>query len=144
MGEHKSLDDVVMKPDKGFDKQLKALDPNLFVVWDWASSKWEIWKWRDDAKDSPPLHVMTVQTAGRSYRELGADVLISLQRFDMRKYSAKQIADYFDEADRQERRRKARDFRNKIESITFESFNFARGVLQIQVPQKWEVLHAEG
>ena len=33
-----------MVPDRGFKKQLKAIDKELDVVWDWGSEKWEIWK----------------------------------------------------------------------------------------------------
>ena len=35
-------EDGVMVADLGFKKQLQALDPELDVVWDWGSARWEI------------------------------------------------------------------------------------------------------
>lgn len=131
--EYRSKDDVLMTPDKGFVKQLKKLDPDYEVVWDWASEKWEIWCFR---KDRNTFHVATVQTKDRTYRELGADVLLKLQAGDTSKFSLKELVDYFDEMDRQVLRRQEQNLKNKIESIVKETFNYARGVLQVQVPQK--------
>jgi len=122
-----------MSPDKGFAKQLKMLHPEFEVVWDWGSEKWEIWQ---IPKDRNPNHVLTVQTTGKTYRELGADILLSLQKnLRWQNLSAKQICDYLDEMDNQERRRKAKDFKNKIEAITKETCDYARGVIKLQVPR---------
>ena len=137
-GEYKSINDAVMVPDKGFTKQLEALDKSLFVVWDWGQEKWQIWKWPDEhSRTQQPVHVLTVETKGKGYRELGADVLLKLQAGDTRKFSLKQICDYFDELDRQEQRRREKDFREKIRAIAGETFNYSRGVLQVQVPREY-------
>ena len=125
-----------MIPDRGFTKQLHKLDKELKVVWDWGSEKWEIWKF---PKDAPEYHVTTIQTKGKTYRQLGADIILNLQQFSFEKYSAKEMSDYLIELDNQEMRRKAKDFKNKVESIAKDSFNFARGVLQVSVPDKIEL-----
>ncbi len=122
--------DAVMVPDKGFLKQLKMLDPEYEVVWDWGSEKWEIWKLPKGGDD--PYPVMTVQTKGRSYRELGTDLLVKLQFF--KRFTPRELGNYLDELDNQVKERKARDFANKIESITLDNFNWMRGVKIFQVP----------
>jgi len=128
-----------MVPDKGFTKQLKCLDPEFDVVWDWGSEKWEIWKFPTDT-GREDHHVLTVQTKGKTYRELGSDILVKLQAGQVwNRYSVDQLCDYLEELDNQVRRRKAKDFQNKIESITLETFNYARGVLQIQVPRETSI-----
>lgn len=134
--EWRRKNDAVMVPDRGFVKQLKKLDPDYEVLWDWGMEKWEIWCMR---KDSPGHHVATVQTTDRSYRELGADVLLKLQAGDTTKFSVKELCDYFDELDNQVLRRQEQDLKNKVDSIVSETFNFARGVLQVQVPQKLKI-----
>lgn len=135
--------DAVMVPDRGFTKQLKALDPEYEVVWDYGKMKWEIWKVpREGGKK--PYHVLTVETKGKSYRELGTDVLLKLQynQWFSQNFTAKQIADYFDEMDRQIQRRKAQDFRNKIQGIALDTFSYAQGILQVQVPRSFRVARA--
>lgn len=127
-----------MVPDKGFTKQLKKLDPEFDVVWDWYSEHWEIWKF---PKGEEEYHVLTVEGKGKTYRELGTDVLLSLSHsiFWRDNFTADQIADYLDELDAQNQRRKAKDFMNTIESITNETFDYQRGVLKIQVPRAFKV-----
>ena len=100
---------AVMVPDKGFTKQLKILDPQFEVVWDWGSEKWEIW--HVDVRGES-YHVMTIQTKDKTYRELGTDVLLNLQEhlFYRQNWTVKQLCDYFEELDNQEQRRKAKDF----------------------------------
>ena len=120
-----------MIPDRGFTKQLHKLDKELNVKWDWGSEKWEIWK---TPKDKPPYHVTTVQTKNKSYRELGADLILKLQKFSFERYTAKELSDYLIELENQETRRKAKDFTNKIEAMAKETFNHVRGVLQVSVP----------
>jgi len=122
-----------MAPDKGFTKQLKCLDKEFEIVWDWGAEKWEIWKF---PRDKDPYHVTTVQTKDRSYRQLGTDILIKLQAGQIwDHYSLKEICNYLEEADNQVRRRKMKDFQNKIEAITLETYNYVRGVVQVQVPR---------
>ena len=76
--EYRSMNHVEMKPDKGFVKQLKKLNKDFEVVWDWASEKWEIWSFpKELGRD--PYHVTTVQGKNKTYRELGADILLNLQ-----------------------------------------------------------------
>ena len=128
-----------MVPDKGFTRQLKKLDKEFDVVWDWGAGKWEIWKFPKNGQE--PYHVTTVQTKNRSYRELGQDLLLNLQQSITwsQTMTAGQICDYLDEMDNQVKRRKARDFTNVIESIARETFSYAQGILQIQVPKSLKI-----
>ena len=126
-----------MTPDKGFVRQLKMLNKDFEVVWDWRAEKWEIWGVN---RSREPYHVLTVQAKGKTYRELGTDILVSLQKsLHWQTLSVKQICDYLDELDNQERRRKAKDFRNKIEAITNETYDYARGVVKLQVPRSFSL-----
>lgn len=126
----------LMIPDKGFTKQLHILDPELQVAWDWGSSKWEIWRFPKDGSEA--FHVMTVQTKDRTYRELGADVLLKLQHGDPARFSAGQFVKYFEEMDNQIRRRKMEDFKQKIRDIAMDSFINLHCKI-IQVPQQYAV-----
>jgi len=130
--------DVAMIPDRGFTKQLKALDPELEVVWNWLTSKWAIWCFPKEEKREP-YHVMTVETKDKTYRELGQDILIHLMQINKQRYDTKSILAYLDEHNRQVQRRKMKDFRNRIESIAKETFNFANGILQVQVPRSYRI-----
>ena len=126
--------DVHMVPDKGFTKQLHALDPELEVVWDWGACKWEIWRFPKDGK--APFHMITVKTDKGDYRELGADVLLKLQEFDPWRYdSLNQLVNYFDILDEQAQRRRRKDFLNRIHDISSFVDHKLRRVLQIQVPK---------
>lgn len=126
----------IIVPDKGFTKQLKILDEELEVAWDWGSSKWEIWRFPKDG--FPPFHVMTIQTKNRTYRELGADVLLTLQKGDPARFSKGELIRYLDELDAQERRRKMEDFKTKINDIALESFINIHCKI-IQVPKTYSV-----
>ena len=121
-----------MIPDKGFTKQLKKLSKHLEVIWDYGKHKWEIW---DIRPDKIPYHVTTVQTKDKNYRELGADVLLQLQQFHPDRFKPGELISYFDEMDRQDQRRKAKEFSNKIESIYKDTFKYANDVLQVSVPK---------
>lgn len=135
--QYRNVDHACMVPDKGFIKQLKCLDKEFEVVWDWGSEKWEIWKF---PRDKEAYHVLTVQTKDKSYRQLGADILIKLQAGQVwDKYSLDEVCDYFEELDNQVRRRNMKDFKNKIEAITLETFNYVRGVPQFQVPRSMAI-----
>jgi len=132
---------VTMVPDRGFRKQLHALDPELEVVWEWGANKWQIWRIPKDGAD--PCHVLTVQTEGRSYRELGTDVLLKLRYGSyLANMTTNQLVNYFDEMDNQVQRRKEREMRNLVSSITSESLDFLRGVPKIQVPRNFKVRRA--
>lgn len=137
----KRTNDGAMVADIGFKKQLWALDPELDVVWDRALGKWEIWKFPNQAhvKKKRMLHdcahIMTVQTKDRSFRELGADILIKLQAGDTTKYSLDQLVAYFDQMDDNIERAKRRDFSNHIESIALDTFDYVRGAIKVQVPR---------
>lgn len=126
-----------MTPDKGFVKQLKMLDPEFEVVWDWGSSRWEIWKFPKEL-GKEPYHVTTVQTKDKSYRELGADILLKLQWGDSSRFSLDELVNYFDEMDNQVRRRRAKDFKTRIEDITRETKNYVN-VVMMQVPKSLAV-----
>ncbi len=127
--------DAVMVPDRGFVKQLKKLDPDYEVFWDWGVEKWEIWK----VSGEMASHVATIQTKDRSYRELGADVLLRLQAGDTTRFTRQELFDYFDEMDNQIQRRKRRDLLNKLEAIAKDTYNMTHGILQIQVPQRYKI-----
>jgi len=119
-------------PDRGFVKQLKMLDSEFDVVWDVGAEKWEIWKF---PRDKAGYHIMTVQTVGRTYRELGQDILLQMEKIIDQHFDAEKIMNYLIESDKQERRRREKDFTNKLESIALETFNYARGILQVSVPE---------
>ena len=113
-----------MVPDRGFLRQLKALDSTLEVVWDWGAEKWEIWCFPKDGK--LPYHVTTVQTKNRSYRELGADILVSLQQTMQLGYDS--IIKYLDEHNNQILRRKRQDFTDKIQWAVRDNYSTLYGV----------------
>jgi hypothetical protein len=129
-------------PDRGFVKQLKKLDSSFEVLWDKGSKKWEIWSFPDDSVE--PYMVMKVQTEGKTFRQLGQDILVQMQQnvFMANNLSAKQICDYLDEMDTQEQRRKEKDFRNKIDAVARDTFLYTQGVLQVQVPRTLKIERA--
>ena len=127
-----TLNDSVMVPDVGFVKQLKLIDRDLEVVWDWGASKWKIFKFPEDG--SEPYHVLTVQTKDRTYKELSSEVLLKLkQSYSM---TPRQMVDYIDECNNQVQRRKRKDFFNKIDSIARDTFINIHCKL-IQVPRQY-------
>ena len=140
----KRTNDNVMIADMGFKKQLWALNPEYDVVWDREKGKWEIWKFPNQAKVKKKrllhdcAHVMTVQTQGRSFRELGADILIKLQAGDTTKFSLDQLVAYFDQMDDNIERAKAKDFRNHIEAVARDTFDYVRDVTKVQVPRAFK------
>ena len=138
--EYRSQNHVGMTPDKGFVKQLKKLDSDFEVVWDWASEKWEIWNFPKEL-GREPYHVTTIQTKNKTYRELGADILLKLQWGAPGRFSLKELTDYFDDMDNQNRRRKMKDFKAKIEDITRETKTFVNTQF-IQVPRSMNVRRA--
>lgn len=148
--DYRCTDDAVMVADLGFKKQLWSLDEELDVVWDWGSEKWEIWRFPGQAKikkkkfDEKAVHVMTIQTQGRTFRELGADVFLRLQQGDTHKFSVKQLSAYFCQLEENIRRSRERALMNKIQSVTRDNMDYMRGVLKVQVPQKFSIIQAVG
>jgi len=142
--DYRTSNDGVMVADIGFKKQLWALDPELDVVWDWASEKWEIWRFPGQGSkpkkltDPRATHVMTIQTKKRTFRELGADIILSLQAGDTSRFSLNQLVDYFNKMDDNIQRAKEKQLTNKISDITRESSDYMRGVLKIQVPKRFQ------
>ncbi len=138
--DYRATDDGVYVADIGFKKQLWALDPELDVVWDWGSHKWEIWKFPGQPKklkkrmDHQAYHVMTVQTTKRTFRELGADILLKLQQLDPNRIGYKEIFNYFEKMDDNLKRAKAKALEEKIGSISKEVDWLFRGV-RSQVPK---------
>jgi len=130
------MNDSAMVPDWGFTKQLHALDPELDVVWNWGKDKWEIWRFPRDGRE--PFHMITVQTKNKTYRELGADILLKLQEGDPHRYTLKELINYFEEMDRQAERRRAAELRDKIRTLAKETNRYARGILTVQVPRVYE------
>ena len=133
---------AVMIPDRGFRKQLKTLDSELEVAWNWGSEKWEIWRFPKDGGESH--YVLSVETKDKSYRELGADVLLKLQAIAPGRWGVKELVAYFDELDTQNERRKAREFSNKMQAMGNEIWDFhwrpgGERPIRIQVPEQIKV-----
>ena len=142
--DYRVTNDGVMVADIGFKKQLWALDPDLDVVWDWSSEKWEIWRFpekgeRKRVAGPKAHHVMTIQTQDRSFRQVGADILLKLQEGDTTRYTMKELISYFDKMDENMQRAKRKELENKIGAITNSTQQYMRGVLQVQVPEKIKV-----
>lgn len=137
-----------MVADLGFKKQLWALDPELDVVWDWASSKWEVWKFPGQEKkkvkrlDHKSYHVTTIQTKKRTFRELGADILLNLQQLDPHRYSLKDYVAYFDKLDENIHRAKEKAFTEKMNAMHAETFWYMRG-LRKTVPSSYQIKPSE-
>lgn len=132
---------ATMVPDRGFVKQLHALDDELWPVWDWGAEKWEIWRFPKDGK--PEHHVLTVQTQGRTYRELGADILLKLQEGDPKRFTTQQLFAYFEEMDEQIQRKKRKALSDKIKDIARDSFLNIHCKI-IQVPKEYKIRRALG
>lgn len=132
-----------MVPDKGFKKQLKMLRESYDVVWDWGAAKWEIWDFPTDGREA--YHVATVQTKDRSYREVGQDVLLQLQKGELlgQQYTLSQLCNYFDELDNQVRRRKAKEFSDKIKDIARDTFINIHCKI-ITVPREYSIARSVG
>lgn len=142
--DYRVTNDGVMVADIGFKKQLWALDPELDVVWDWASQKWEIWRFpgQKNVKKKKVInesahYVLRIETKGKTFRELGADILIKLQQGDTHKYSLKQLVGYFNNLDDNLNRAKQRNLETKMGAIKSEVDWFFRGV-RSQVPKVYE------
>jgi hypothetical protein len=141
--DYRATNDSIMVADIGFKKQLWALDSELDIVWDWAAKKWEIWRFPGQARslrkhlDVKAHHVLTIQTQQRTFREIGADILLKLQQSDPTRYSLNELVAYFDKMDDNLKRSKERNLVNTIESIGNEVRWFFRG-LRVQVPRRFE------
>jgi len=147
--DYRASEDGVMIADVGFKRQLWALDPELDVVWDWAAEKWEIWRFpgqkgkKKKRIDHKAMHVMTVQTQGRTFRELGTDVLLTLQEGDTTRFSVKELADFFDQQDENIQRAKRKDLMNHMEAIKLDSDRYVREVYQAHVPLAYQIKPSE-
>jgi len=133
-----------MVGDVGFKKQLWELDPELDVVWDWGSEKWEVWKFPGQAKKKKKKvkhlaqHITTVQSKGRSFRELGADVLLKLQAGDTQKYSLKELVAYFDKMDDNLQRAKRKRITDQIWDRSKEAAWYLHGSpYRAQIPKRF-------
>lgn len=133
----KRQNDASMIPDRGFVKQLKMLKSSFEVVWDCSGCFWEIWDFPEGAE---AYCITRVKSAGKSYKQLSADVLLQIQEsiFRQENMTMKQICDYLDEADAQVRRRKMDDFRAKIKDVAWDTFLNIHCKM-IQVPRKFAV-----
>lgn len=132
--ERRTKNHVAMVPDRGFTRQLKALDEELEVVWNWGQNVWEIWRFPKQA-GKEPQHLISVTTKDKTYRELGADVLLKLQEGrHLAEMPLEKLVKYFDEVDAQLQRRKRKDFSEKMQAIARYTFNLVHNVPVIQVP----------
>jgi len=144
----KTTNDGVMVADVGFKKQLWALDPELDVVWDWGGQKWEIWKFPGQAKrkakrlDHKAHHVATVQTRNRSFRELGADILLKLQKFRAERWTLQELCDYFDKMEENIERARERRFADFMDALD-KDFADYRGIFKSQVPFQYKIKPSE-
>ncbi len=141
--DYRTTSDGIMVADIGFKKQLHALDPELDVVWNKRLQLWEIWRFPGQKKlvkkvDEKAFHMMSVQTKDRTFRELGADIILKLQQGDPTRYSLEELVAYFDKMDDNIQRAKERDFMNYVSSVTIDNFDYMRGVLKVQVPKRFE------
>ncbi len=147
--DYRTTSDGVMVADIGFKKQLWALDPELDVVWDWAGCRWEIWKFPGQAKkvkkriDERAFHVMTIQTKDKNFRELGADILLKLQWGSWHRWIVKELCEYFDRMDDNIRRARERAFRNWFLDVAYDTFDYVRDVLKVQVPRRYGIKPGE-
>lgn len=134
----RTLNDVEKVPTKGFKRQLATIDPNLDVVFNQGTFKWEIWSFPDFGQ---PYLVMTVQTKNKTYKELSQQVLLQMQYnvFTANNLTAKQVCAYLEEMEAQEAKRKEKEFKNKIEAISLETFSFSHEILSVQVPQAYKI-----
>lgn len=126
--------DAVMIPDPGFVRQLRILDPELFVQWNWLLKRWEIWR---KPRGKEPFFCLRIENQNKTFRQLGADILLKLQAGDPHRYSLNQLVQYFDAIDQHVKTTKQRDFVNKIEAIGKESRWYMAG-LRVQVPRRFE------
>jgi len=129
----RKINSATMTPDRGFVKQLKKLDSELEVVWNYGSEYWEIWKKPKELGVEPHM-VTAVKTKNKTYKELGQDVLLKLRWGRPGRFSAKELCDYFEELDNQDRRRKRAKFMNEINSRARDLNKFIY-IKQIQVPR---------
>ena len=132
---------VDMVASLGFKKQLWVLDKTLDVVWDEASKKWEIWKFpgqegKRKVWNQKAFHVLTIQTKNKTFRDLGADILLKLQQGDAKKYSLKQLVDYFDALDKNIRRQKNKKLMEDIQAQNREWAWYATAIRQ-PVPKEY-------
>jgi len=138
--EYRKTNDAVMVADIGFKRQLQSLDPELDIVWN--GSKWEIWRFPGQGKkvkkiaSKRAVHVMTVQTEGRNFRELGADILLRLRAGDTQRFSTKELCDYFDKMDDNIERAKRKKLEGWFESRRKEVAWFTRG-FRVAVPKRF-------
>ena len=138
--EYRKTNDAVMVADVGFKKQLRSLDKELDLVWN--GSKWEIWRFPGQGANVKKLaskravHVMTVQTKGRNFRELGADILLKLQAGDTQRFSTKELCDYFDKLDDNIERAKRKKIESWFDARRREVAWFTRG-LRVAVPRRF-------
>jgi len=138
----RTTNDGVMVADVGFKKQLQALDKELDIVWDNVSNKWEVWKFigqggRVKKRLNPRArHVMTIQTQDRTFREVGADIILNLQKNDLRKYSVEEIMGYFDKMDENILRAKRKRLNDRLSDCSKELAWYTKG-LRVQVPKRF-------
>ena len=92
--------------------------------------------------DRKSFHVMTIQTKRRTFRELGADILIKLQQGDPHRYSLKDFVAYFDQLDENVRRGKEKAFTEKMNAMHAETFWYHRG-LRKSIPQSYCIKPSE-
>lgn len=136
--------DGVMIGDVGFKKQLWALDKELDLVWDPLGERWEIWRFpgQGDTKrkkiDEKTIHVCSIMTQDRSFREVGADVLLKLQAGDTKRFSTDELADYFDKMDDNIQRAKRRELMNYLEGVDSETKNWW-SKFRTQVPNSYMI-----
>ena len=127
---------AAMVPDVGFTKQLKMLKSTFVVVWDQISSRWQIW---DKDLAGIMYHVLTVETAGKTYKELSEDVLIKLKCNLISRIGWDETIAYFEEMDKQVQRRHEEELRTKFLDMAEGTYDYFRGMPLIQVPKEYDL-----
>ncbi len=140
--EQRRKNDACMVPDRGFTKQLKKIDEEYDVIWNWVNEIWEIWHFPTDG--TIDYMITAVCSKGKTYKELSAEILLGLQENYRKKVSALDVLDYLEEAEEQNSRRKRKNFLNLIEDISLDTYDYIHA-MKIQVPKAFkiaEVAHA--
>lgn len=142
--ENRRTNDPSMIASVGFKKQLWALDPELDVLWNPRVGRWEIWKFPGQPKVAKKVHtdkahhIMTIKEQDGSFRDLGADILLKLQKGDTHKYTLKQLCDYWDQMDANFIRKKEKELHDYVEALTKEVVHWA-GAIRLQVPKEYNM-----
>lgn len=118
-----------MIPDMGFVRQLKALRKTLDVVWNARTECWEVW---DTPDGDVPYMVVSVVGKDKTYKELSAELLLSLQYSIS--FTPTEMLNYLEALENEERIRREKKIHDTISSISKDIKKFVHNVPLISVP----------